>query len=523
MEEEYEVDYDIPHNEGIDLTAGPEPGDMDWETGTGQWTGAEQHNLSATNNSLGVRRSKPQLTITVPSSEDLSLLQETRESPRPPQRSPEATRLKASPVQMEFRASLVLPMTPPSPRRASNWTKVKKAFLTGHHQQQQHQQQQQQQSHHHHGKREYLSSPSGGSSSLPPSPSKKTTFRFEEPSHLLGVVAPPAEDNESPFGSVEASPDDIMPPGTATTTPSPQPFPSAHSPGHQQGVPMNIADIQKSLSEDFNRRLQEWERLKSGAGQGSSQGATLSPSGNTAGTGFSANPEDNLPLEFKKKLHEWEKMKEREREREKCKTDIPRGQEDVKTKIHVEDDLPADFKKKLTEWKIRKALVGKSQQNVEELQKNLGEEFNRKMAEWERIKASANQAHSHVKPSASAGSIHLKSGSTSGAPQAKSETTGSQGQIKQSASAGQVLVKPLSPGPESTSPRLDRKGSSHKMKKSKGNKMDKTPVSKADGSHKGRYKTDKELQWLEKELHKVERETQRLEREKEKFLERQAR
>lgn len=47
--------------------------------------------------------------------------------------------------------------------------------------------------------------------------------------------------------------------------------------------------------------------------------------------------------------------------------------------------------------------------------------------------------------------------------------------------------------------------------------------SKAEGGHKGRDKSDKELQWLEKELLKVEREKQRLEREKEKFLERQAR
>lgn len=46
---------------------------------------------------------------------------------------------------------------------------------------------------------------------------------------------------------------------------------------------------------------------------------------------------------------------------------------------------------------------------------------------------------------------------------------------------------------------------------------------KAEGGHKGRGKSAKELQWLEKELLKVERETQRLEREKEKFLERQAR
>lgn len=66
-------------------------------------------------------------------------------------------------------------------------------------------------------------------------------------------------------------------------------------------------------------------------------------------------------------------------------------QGDLKTKKHDENDLPADFKKKLTEWEIRKALVGKGQQNVEKLQKNLGEEFNKKMVEWEKMKASGGQ------------------------------------------------------------------------------------------------------------------------------------
>lgn len=70
----------------------------------------------------------------------------------------------------------------------------------------------------------------------------------------------------------------------------------------------NLADLQKSLSGEFNRRLQEWERLKGG------QASHLSPpAGAPGGGGGTAVPEDNLPYEFRKKLHEWEKMKEREK------------------------------------------------------------------------------------------------------------------------------------------------------------------------------------------------------------------
>lgn len=150
--------------------------------------------------------------------------------------------------------------------------------------------------------------------------------------------------------------------------------------------------------------------------------------------------------------------------------------------MHGEDDLPADFRKKLTEWEIRKALVGKSQQNVEELQKNLGEEFNRKMAEWERIKASASHGHikaaaSHlqVKPSSSVSCIQAKPTPPPSQVAHKSGSIPVQCQIKGSASTSHVLAKGSISGP-SASPRLDRKGSGHKIKKSKSHKTDKAPV-----------------------------------------------
>ncbi|XP_045138539.1 uncharacterized protein LOC123520364 isoform X3 [Portunus trituberculatus] len=503
--EDYEVDYDGQARETVD-PGGPtcfatDGSEGEWEVG-GVWVGPREEEVPALpspTTSLGVRRAKPQLTITVPSSEDLSHVQQVREKPRPPPRSPEVRRRKNSPSQLDPRTPILLHRTPPSPRRASHWTKVKKAFLTG--------------QQHPHIKAELVQA--AGSSSLPPSPSKKTTtFHFDTPPDHLCVGASALDDSSSPSMSpLEASPDTLASHSHSTSTPSPQPHPTP-SP-QPSGMQRNLADLQKSLSGEFNRRLQEWEKLKSGAIQGGPSSAPSS--GTSVGP---VHPEENLPHEFRKKLHEWEKMKERERER--GKPDLPRGQEDVKTKVHGEDDLPADFRKKLTEWEIRKALVGKSQQNVEELQKNLGEEFNRKMAEWERIKASAS--HGHIKPSSSASCIQAKPIVPPPPVPHKSGSISSQGQIKCSASTSQVLAKASMAGP-TASPRLDRKGSGHKIKKSKSSKTEKAPVlqNKAESGNKGRDKSDKELQWLEKELLKVEREKQRLEREKEKFLERQAR
>lgn len=88
------------------------------------------------------------------------------------------------------------------------------------------------------------------------------------------------------------------------------------SPDTLPGVQRNLADLQKSLSGEFSRRLQEWEKLRGGVSQGlhpplTASGSAAAP---TAGV-LTSHPEDNLPYEFRKKLHEWEKMKEREKEK----------------------------------------------------------------------------------------------------------------------------------------------------------------------------------------------------------------
>lgn len=77
------MDYDGHGGETVD-PGGPASFGMDgsegeWELG-GVWVGPREEevspSLSSPTTSLGVRRAKPQLTITVPSSEDLSHMQQ---------------------------------------------------------------------------------------------------------------------------------------------------------------------------------------------------------------------------------------------------------------------------------------------------------------------------------------------------------------------------------------------------------------------------------------------------------------
>ena len=80
--QDYEVDYDGQAGEPVDSGGlscfAMDASDVDWEIG-GVWVGPpedEVPTMPSPTTSLGVRRSKPQLTITVPSSEDLSLVQQ---------------------------------------------------------------------------------------------------------------------------------------------------------------------------------------------------------------------------------------------------------------------------------------------------------------------------------------------------------------------------------------------------------------------------------------------------------------
>ena len=78
---------------------------------------------------------------------------------------------------------------------------------------------------------------------------------------------------------------------------------------------------------------------------------------------------------------------------------VPRPSPEPCLQAVEEDHLPAEFRKRLTEWEIAKALAGKSQQNVEQLQKHLPSEFNKKYEEWRLKMKMAEVKPGHVTPS----------------------------------------------------------------------------------------------------------------------------
>lgn len=73
----------------------------EWETG-GVWTGPREDDPPVPATSLGVRRAKPQLTITVPSSENLSHMQVSLASPPPLLHSSVESRFSVCPFFVFF-------------------------------------------------------------------------------------------------------------------------------------------------------------------------------------------------------------------------------------------------------------------------------------------------------------------------------------------------------------------------------------------------------------------------------------
>ena len=206
-----------------------------------------------------------------------------------------------------------------------------------------------------------------------------------------------------------------------------------------------------SISPEFRKKVEVWERLKSGLsaapafGEGGAVAAITPPTPTT--------PHGHTSKKFAESP-DWSDIGKRRSE---------------------PDKLPPAFKKKLAEWEIRKAVAGKSDQNVEELHKILPHDFNRKLQEWERMKQ----------------------------------------QQQQQAAAGKV-----SPA-VANQPVLERQGSGKQQQRGK---HVKSAQKTEDGQQqRGEKQKEKDLQWLEKELQKIEREKTRLEREREKFIERESR
>ncbi|XP_059350540.1 uncharacterized protein LOC130693334 isoform X2 [Daphnia carinata] len=206
-----------------------------------------------------------------------------------------------------------------------------------------------------------------------------------------------------------------------------------------------------SISPEFRKKVEVWERLKSG----------LSPAPAAFDSGALATPPTpTTPHQI-------------QQQGAKKSAESP-DWSDIGKRRSEPDKLPPAFKKKLAEWEIRKAVAGKSDQNVEELHKILPHDFNRKLQEWERMK----------QQQAAAGKMSVVAGNQSG---------------------------------------LERQGSGKHNHHSRGKQVKSAQKTEDVQQHRGEKQKEKDLQWLEKELQKIEREKLRLEREREKYIERESR
>lgn len=138
-------------------------------------------------------------------------------------------------------------------------------------------------------------------------------------------------------------------------TPSPTWMISTSRPAYNPGSLLN------SISPEFRKKVEVWERLKSGLSSGM-EGTTAQSSS----TGTSQQKKSTASAISEMNSPDWNDVGKRRSE--------------------SSDKLPPAFKKKLAEWEIRKAVAGKSDREVEELQKILPQDFNRKLQEWERMK-----------------------------------------------------------------------------------------------------------------------------------------
>ncbi|KAG8230767.1 hypothetical protein J437_LFUL008850, partial [Ladona fulva] len=382
--------------------------------------------------------------------------------------------------------------SPPAPRRPSKWTKVKKAFLTA--------------------KKEVDGTTRGadntiGSTRIPCSECNVRRLSNRSPvsqglriylegcgprgvSNEMGRLSCTRgrRENSSEMGSV----------GTAPSSPAAETSsPKTNTQTTQRDIQRNYDELQQTLSQEFHKKLSEWERMKGGwctvpESKDDSEDVKKKHSyewekSKEKASGRSTAPdESHLPIDFRRRLLEWKRVRASEA-RPETMTGRGRGAPGGRGSVLADDEsLPPQFRKRLVEWQLWRAVTGKSDQNVEELHKILPEEFYRKLQEWERIKAEA------VVPVGVSGGRHFGR---------REPVAGGMVMRKDASALGRVVRRM-----RANEAALGEKWSRQRSEVAR------------EVKHRG-----KEVQWLEKELQKVEREKLRLEREREKYLEREAR
>ncbi|XP_017772912.1 PREDICTED: uncharacterized protein LOC108560010 isoform X1 [Nicrophorus vespilloides] len=120
-------------------------------------------------------------------------------------------------------------------------------------------------------------------------------------------------------------------------------------------IQKNYIELQKKLSQEFQEKLQEWERSK-----------LNSPCASIGSTTPQIPQEETKDLAFKKKMEEWEKIKSQPKHMQ----------------LQSEENLPPEFRKKLQEWKkIKKSSI------KEDSAGSSGCGAKRKLSDWPKWKS----------------------------------------------------------------------------------------------------------------------------------------
>lgn len=467
---------------------------------------------------MNKRRLAPMLTITLPSTEELSgtTNADTVPIPLPPPPPPlpppptlpsESSKVKVSskpplsphPEEKHLKAALQprnklheetsptqqkdlfkrqssggsAGTSPPTPRRPSKWSKVKNAFLTSGA-----------------GNDECLHR---GSNSVPSSPVKASSFLYDLESDELSS-GEFIDDNQKDNDDVFQEPmDEVCDFGRNENI-------------HAE-IQRNFEELQLKLSHEFHKKLCEWERMKnSGVGTPPS-GTRIGGSGVSSGTS-SVGEETPHDKGFRRKMEEWERIKG-------AGASCSKHRESVALHQLGEENLSADFRKKLEQWeKIKSVPVPQTPDSLGSSQL----QFKKKITEWQKWRHGGSTKID----------VQIMSPSSE-LPEDFHRKLQEWERLKQSSITGAASEND-SPGNKTPSPgSCRREFTDNKSKKSQHSPTgvkEKWSDSSGGGQfkvHKSKHHEVKELAWLEKELHKIEREKQRLERERDKYLEREAR
>lgn len=160
---------------------------------------------------------------------------------------------------------------------------------------------------------------------------------------------------------------------------------------------------ESQLSSDFKKKLDEWQRIKQN-NEISNDDALVQMHGDRS-------QELEFPMfDFRKKIDPWHKPKDKcPKPSEKPATPGKIRARPAEQKTLVEEDLKPEFKLKVAEWELRKAMTGHSNKTTEEISKLMPDDFNKKLREWEQLKVSKphERYHSIISRQYNLFTIHL--------------------------------------------------------------------------------------------------------------------